>query len=130
MGVRDADYGAFAWAPGDPLLERWRDVYAAVARGNGGEPDAGRYLRGWAWSAGFSHVVSSASTWCYTDAAARGWAQMLADRTESTDLAVHAVDAGIATASELADIAAAWRRWGEHRDAWFVVVHAEARCTP
>lgn len=52
LAARDSDYASFAWAPADPRLTRWLEVYRAVARRNGGEPDAGRFLKGWALDAG------------------------------------------------------------------------------
>jgi len=30
LAVRDADFGAFAWAPADPLLDRWLELYHEV----------------------------------------------------------------------------------------------------
>lgn len=34
VAVRDSDYASFVWAPLDPLLARWLEVYRAVARRN------------------------------------------------------------------------------------------------
>ena len=45
LAVRDSDYACFSWAPPDPRLDRWLALYRAVARRNGGEADAGRFLR-------------------------------------------------------------------------------------
>src|SRR3954469_8993274 len=42
--VRAVDYGPFVTYPADEGLARWLDVYPAVARRNGAEPDAGRRL--------------------------------------------------------------------------------------
>ena len=44
VAVRDSDYAAFTWFPQLPELDEWLDLYQRVARGNGGEPDAGRRL--------------------------------------------------------------------------------------
>ena len=41
VAVRDSDYRAFTWFPQLPELDEWMDLYQRVARGNGGEPDAG-----------------------------------------------------------------------------------------
>ena len=59
--ARDSDYSCFSWAPLDPLLTRWLAVYRAVARQNGAEPDAGRFLKGWARAAGFLSVAVTSS---------------------------------------------------------------------
>jgi ubiquinone/menaquinone biosynthesis C-methylase UbiE len=73
VAARDSDYSCFAWAPLDPLLERWQELYRAVARHNRAEPDAGRFLKAWARAAGFSEVVATSSTWTYADAASCAW---------------------------------------------------------
>lgn len=36
VAARDADYAAMTWYPPDPRLDRWLEIYHAVARGNGG----------------------------------------------------------------------------------------------
>jgi hypothetical protein len=48
-----------------PELDEWLALYRAVARGNGGEPDAGRRLLSWAHAAGFTDVTATSSTWCF-----------------------------------------------------------------
>lgn len=131
VAVRDADYGAFTWAPADPVLDRWLDVYRAVARGNDAEPDAGRYLKGWALAAGFSSVESSASVWCFTDDVDRQWwGGLWADRIVESELARQAVDGGHATTADLQAFAEAFRRWIDAPDGWFAVLHGEALVTP
>ena len=126
VAVRDSDYSAFAWAPEDGALDRWLEVYLAVARRNGAEPDAGRWLRRWAFEAGLSDVRYTTSTWTYaTDDDVAWWSDLWAQRTESSALAEQAVAYGISTAAELADIAAGWRRWGQAEASVFIVVHGE-----
>lgn len=128
---RDSDYGAFTWAPADPALDRWLDVYRRVARANGAEPDAGRHLKGWALAAGFSEVRASASVWCFTDPGDRAWwGGLWADRVRESELARQAVDGGHATAGELADFARAFRRWADAPDGWFAVLHGEVLARP
>ena len=52
------------------------------------------------------------ATVSYTDpAATREWGESYAERTLHSNLADRAVEYGIATRSELEDIAAAWRAW-------------------
>jgi ubiquinone/menaquinone biosynthesis C-methylase UbiE len=109
VAVRDADYAAMTWYPLDPRLDRWLEVYHAVARANGAEPDAGRHLLAWARAAGYAEVVPSASTWLFADESSRGWwAETWAERSTSSSLAEQAVAAGIASADELLAIAAGW----------------------
>jgi ubiquinone/menaquinone biosynthesis C-methylase UbiE len=52
LAIRDSDYGGFVWAPTDPLLDRWMELYHDVCSHNGAQADAGRYLLGWARAAG------------------------------------------------------------------------------
>src|ERR1700753_2221903 len=81
VAVRDGDYSGFTWYPALPGLDRWRELYQAAARANGGEPDAGRRLLAWANPAGITDVSATSSTWCYADPAAReAWGGTWADR--------------------------------------------------
>ena len=131
VAVRDSDYSAFAWAPADESLDRWLAIYLAVTRHNGAEANAGRHLLGWAHAAGLTDVTYTSSTWTYATPDERAWwADLWAERTVASSFGEQAVEYGIAERDELADIAAAWRRWAHDPDAVFVVVHGEllARC--
>ena len=132
VAVRDADYGAFSWAPADPVLDAWRDLYRAVARSNDAEPDAGRHLRGWAVAAGFSSVEATASAWCFGSAEERTWwGELWAERTTESAFAAQAVATGLATAADLEAMAAAFRRWAAATDtAVFLVPHGEVLARP
>jgi len=126
IAARDSDYACFAWAPPDPLLTRWLDLYRAVARRNGGEPDAGRFLKGWALGAGFREVRATSSTWTYADPeSCAWWGSLWADRCELSSLGEQAVAAGLSTPDELAAIATAFRNWSKQPDAFFMVPHGE-----
>lgn len=126
VAVRDSDYASFAWAPADPLLSRWLDVYRAVARHNQAEPDAGRFLKRWALAAGFRDVRVSSSTWTYADpASCAWWGGLWADRCEQSAFGDQAVTYGIATRADLAAMAAAFRAWAAKPDAYFMVPHGE-----
>ena len=126
LAVRDGDYGGFVWAPSDPLLDRWMELYHDVCRHNGGDADAGRSLLGWAQQAGFSEIEPSSSTWTFADRdSRRWWGELWAERVVSSALAEQAVEYGLSSRNELKAIAAAWREWLEHDDGFFVVMHAE-----
>lgn len=126
LAVRDADYAAFAWAPADPALDRWLDLYRRMAACNGGEPDAGRHLLGWVRAAGFREPRATSSTWTFADPASRAWwGGLWADRVQQSAFASHARAYGLAGDAELASIAAAWRRWAASPDGWFAVLHGE-----
>lgn len=126
LAVRDADYAAFAWWPRLAPLDRWLEVYEAVTAGNGADADAGRRLLGWARAAGFADITASSSTWTFaTPEDRRWWGDLWADRCLESSFAQQAVERGVATASELTEVAEAWRRWAAEDDATFIVVHGE-----
>jgi 2-polyprenyl-3-methyl-5-hydroxy-6-metoxy-1,4-benzoquinol methylase len=131
VAARDADYASMTWYPADPRLDRWLEIYRAVARGNGAEPDAGRHLLAWAHAAGAGSVVPSASVWCYATPEDRAWwGGMWADRIVDSAIAGQAVAGGHAAAAELPEISRAWRDWAEQPDGWFAILHGEIVCTP
>ena len=126
IAVRDSDYAAFAWYPRLPELDEWLALYDRVARGNGGEPDAGRHLLAWAHAAGLTEVTASSSTWCFaTPDDRQWWGGMWADRILKSAMAGTAVRTEAATRADLERISAAWRRWAADRDGWMSLLHGE-----
>ena len=126
LGVRDSDYAAFAWAPTDPRLERWMQLYHQVTRRNGAEADAGRHLLGWVQMAGFTDAVASSSTWTFADPDSRAWwGGSWADRVRLSSFAEQAVEYGLSNRDELDSLADAWREWAEKPDGFFAVLHGE-----
>ena len=131
VAVRDAVYRGMSWFPASPELDRWLDVYCAVAEANGGEPDAGSRLRSWARETGFSDVQTSASAWCYaTDEERAWWGGLWAERVEATAFGTRAVELGLATESDVTAMAEGWRAWAAASDGWFAVLHGEVLATP
>jgi len=133
LAVRDGDYGAFTWAPTDPRLERWLELYHQVTAHNGADADAGRHLLGWVQRAGLVDPEVSASAWTFADAESRSWwAGLWADRVRLSAFAEQAVSYGLSDADELDAIADAWRQWATRPDGFFMVPHVEviARPTP
>lgn len=125
VAVRDADYAAFTWWPGDERLDTWLKLYRAVAHGNNAEPDAGRRLLSWAHEAGFTEVTPSASVWCYATPEERAdWGGMWAKRIYSA-VGEMAVERGLATPAELDAISQAWQDWAAHSDGWLMIPHGE-----
>jgi SAM-dependent methyltransferase len=129
VAVRDSDYAAFTWFPQLPELAEWLDLYERVARGNGGEPDAGRRLLSWAHAAGFTDVTATSSTWCFATPEDRAWwGGMWAERVLASDMARTAVATGAATNADLRRISAAWKRWAADPDGWLSILHGELIC--
>jgi len=122
IAVRDSDYAAFAWFPQLPGLDEWLDLYRRIARGNGGEPDAGRRLLSWAHAAGLTDATATSSTWCFaTPEDRQWWGGMWADRILKSDLARQARESG----AETQRISAAWKAWAAHPDGWISLLHGE-----
>ncbi|MET8576937.1 class I SAM-dependent methyltransferase [Streptomyces sp. NPDC005012] len=129
VAARDSDYGAMSWTPASAELDTWREVYRRTARVNGGDPDAGRRLAGWAAEAGFEEVTASSSAWVYTSAEDRAWwGALWADRTLAPAYADRVRELAPADADGLSAISAAWCAWGTGPDGRFTVPHGEILC--
>jgi SAM-dependent methyltransferase len=129
IAARDGDYGAMFWYPDVPALAEWQDLYRRVARGIGGEPDAGRMLHAWARQAGLADVRRSASTWTFSTPPERQWwGANWHDRVTKSDFAARAIQGGHATQAGLERIASGWLQWGAEEDGWFTIVNAEILC--
>jgi SAM-dependent methyltransferase len=126
LAVRDSDYAGFVWAPPDPRLDRWLDLYHRVTARNGAEADAGRHLLGWVQAAGFTDVQAGSSTWTFADPDSRAWwGGLWADRVRLSSFADQAQRYGLADQAELAAMADAWRSWAVQPDGFFAVLHGE-----
>jgi len=127
VAVRDADYGGFLWAPAEPRLTRWLELYHEVTARNGAEADAGRHLARWMRQAGFTEVTITTSNWHYQTAAERAWwADGWFSRSTESAFAAQAIEYGLASTSELQSIAEAWRSWRDQPDGFFLIPHVEA----
>jgi SAM-dependent methyltransferase len=130
VAVRDGDYAAFIWAPADPWLDRWLDLYHQVTAANGAEADAGRHLLAWVRAAGFTDARASSSTWTFADPESRRWwGGLWADRVRHSAFGAQALSYGLAEAAELEEIAAAFDRWARTDDGIFCVPHVEVLAT-
>ncbi|MBX3313577.1 MAG: methyltransferase domain-containing protein [Actinobacteria bacterium] len=126
LAARDSNYAAFWWSPDEPRLDRWLSLYHAVTEANRADADAGRHLLAWAHAAGFTDVAYSSSTWTVATPEDRAWwGGLWADRVTSSSFATQAVDYGLATTDELADLAVGFRTWATSPDAIFVIPHGE-----
>ena len=125
VAVRDVNYASMAWYPQVPELTRWLELYRGVAHANGAEPDAGPRLLAWAHEAGLTDVVASASVVLHVGEGAASWGGSWALRCETSAFRRQAIEQGRASAADLDEIAAGWRAWSVHPDAWFAALHGE-----
>ncbi len=131
VAVRDGDYAAMVWAPSDPRLDRWLELYHELTRVNRAEADAGRHLLGWAQAAGFTEVVATTSTWTFADPDTRGWwGDLWADRVTQSAFAEQVRAHGLADDAELAELADAFRAWADAPDGFWAVLHGEVLARP
>ena len=129
VAARDGDYAAMTWWPVTPAWDSWLALYREVARRNGGEPDAGRRLLGWARAAGFTDITCTATAWCYATPEDRAWwGGQWAERVLKSAFATHAIEHGLATRSDLEAMSDGFRAWARHDDAWFAILHSEILC--
>jgi SAM-dependent methyltransferase len=129
VAARDSDYAAFTWFPELPELDEWMTLYQRVARGNGGEPDAGRRLLSWARAAGFTEITATASVWCFADPGDREWwGGMWEERVLKSEMATTALRTGAATEADLRRISEGWRRWADDADGWLFIPHGGILC--
>ncbi|KAK4617530.1 hypothetical protein CLAFUW4_12636 [Fulvia fulva] len=130
VAAREADYRAFVWYPEPKELDRWGDVYQGIAKANGAEPNAGRYLRKWAAEAGFgaANVTFSWAPWNFQHEEAKQWGITWADRVRYSSFATSAKKHGMAEDADLESMAQAWLKWSEHEQAFMVVPNGEIIC--
>jgi ubiquinone/menaquinone biosynthesis C-methylase UbiE len=127
VAVRDGDYSSMVFAPANGEVAEFLSLYKAVARRNGGEPDAGRYLKGWLRQAGFSDISVATVTWTYADrTSAINWGDSWAERITQSAFAQQALGYSLATEDDLERIAVGWRRWAREDDAFFAFIQVAA----
>ena len=120
MAVRDSDYAAFTWWPRLPELDEWLALYEKVARGNGGEPDAGRRLLSWAHAAGFTDVTATVEHLVLRrpSRTATGGAACGPSGSSSPTWRGRRCATGAATEDDLRRISDGWRAWAADPDGW------------
>jgi ubiquinone/menaquinone biosynthesis C-methylase UbiE len=130
VAAREADYAAFSWYPEPPLIDRWRELYFAVARANGGEPSAGRYLVKWARDAGFrsEEIEATWNCWRYAGERAKGFSESHGGRILQPGFLGTATKNGLATGEEVKAISKAWAEWGSQEDAFIAIPNSEILC--
>ncbi len=126
LAVRDGDYGGFRWAPADPRLDRWLELYLDVTERNGHNALIGPSLLALAHAAGFDDVTVSGSMWTYADTQTRvWWGGLWADRVRYSRFAEQAVEYGLSDTAELESLGQAFLDWAESDDGVFLIPHVE-----
>ncbi len=126
LGVREVDWGTVAIIPFGPHIERFLQIYRAVAIRNGGQPDAGRHVREWLAAAGFADVTITTSTWTFADSeSTAAYGESWAERIVDSSIPEKAMEYGLTDRAELEEIAAGWREWGDDPNAFFAFTHVE-----
>lgn len=126
VAVRDADYATMSAWPRAASIDRWLEVYHAVAARNGADPDAGRRLRSWVHAAGFVDVEVTAVVELFAEPAeASDWGRSWAERALHSNFRPQAIEYGVATAEEIQAIARGWQEWAESPEAFFMFVQIQ-----
>jgi SAM-dependent methyltransferase len=124
VGIADADRGGVLVEPADPLLDRGHEILDRLRDGT--SIRVGRQLRGLLHRAGFVDVRTRSRGGGAGGPESAHHAEQQAATFEAPALVDVAVERGIATRGELAEIAAAWRRWGAEPGATLAVHWFEA----
>jgi ubiquinone/menaquinone biosynthesis C-methylase UbiE len=127
LAVRDVDWGTVAYFPPDPWLDRFLEVHVKTWTQNGGDPQMGRKLRAMMNASSVVELRVSATEWCYaTYAETREWGDAYAERLLTSPMGASAVARGNATQEDLEAMAAAFRAWSAHPDAFWSFIHVAA----
>lgn len=127
IAVRDVDWGTVSYWPMDPWIDRFIKVHQKTWSRNGGEPCMGRRLGALFHSAGLTEAQITASVWCYaTPAETVEWSESYAERLLTSPMGERAVEYGYASRADLEAMAAAFRTWAVHPDAYWAFIHVAA----
>ena len=125
VAAREVDYATMTWWPVSPGIALWLDVYRAMARRNGAEPDAGRQMLSWAQAAGLTDVAVTTSSWTFATPEARTWwADSWITRIGTVTFREQIVAAGMGE-HDLDLMRAAWATWRDAPDGYFSMLHTE-----
>ena len=126
VALRDADYGGMIWAPPDPKLDEWMDLYQQMTKKNKVTANAGRHLFTWVTHASFSSVEVTSSTWTFSTTDTRQWwGGLWADRIQKSTFSDQVLEHELGTQDLLDGLSEAFRRWAAQPDGFFLVPHGE-----
>ena len=119
IGISHPDYSGLLIAPSDPRLDQGHELVWRLVEHNGGNPAIGKHQRNLLHQAGFVRSeVSAYYTVENTREEVRARAELGAHRIAASQIAAQIVELGWASRSELEEISAAWKAWGEHPGAF------------
>ena len=130
VGIRDVDWGTVSYWPLDPRIDHFIEVHFKTWYRNGGEPRIGRQLKALFNAAPVTDVDVTAAVWCYaTPEETTEWGESYAQRLLTSPMGGRMVEYGFASGGDLEAMAAAFRAWAAHPDAFwaFTQVGALAR---
>jgi SAM-dependent methyltransferase len=127
VAVRDVDWGTASYWPTDPWIDRFVEMHFKTWYRNGGEPRMGRRLRALFNAARIADIRITAAAWCYaTPAETVEWGDSYAERLLTSPMGERAVEYGHASRADLEAMAAAFRAWAIHPDAFWAFLHIAA----
>jgi ubiquinone/menaquinone biosynthesis C-methylase UbiE len=120
LAAASVDYGALLLAgPDVELLRRSNDIREQTWLRSGADPFLGRELRRLITEAGFVNVEATTKAFSYgTAARVREFAAGRASECSDAGYVAAAVERGLTTEDEMAEMAAAWSRWGQSQAAY------------
>jgi SAM-dependent methyltransferase len=127
VAVRDVDWGTVAYWPADAWLDRFLRVHADTWSRNGGEPHMGRKLRALLHAAPVTDLAITAAPWCYaTPSETRDWGEAYAERLLTSPMGARPIEYGYVSRADVEAMAAAFRAWSTHPDAFWSFIHVAA----
>lgn len=119
VGIREPDHEGILYAPFDPLLTRFIELFDALVKHKGGNPAIGKQLGGLARQAGLVDVRATATFEVFsTPEARRQWGGALGGMVREENFIQQFVELG-AERAELEQIGQAWMAWIEHPDGFY-----------
>ncbi|RTE80412.1 hypothetical protein BHE90_005114 [Fusarium euwallaceae] len=128
VSLRESDMHMWCFWPEIPGLLKFHENQIRVLVANGGQDKGGRQLVSWALKAGVARqdITASFGTWCYSDPEDRRvWAESMRERLIGGHTRRKSLELGIATESELDEMAQAWQDWADTDDATFGLVNGQ-----
>jgi ubiquinone/menaquinone biosynthesis C-methylase UbiE len=127
VGIRDVDWGTASYWPLDPRIDLFIDTHFKTWYQNGGEPRMGRGLKALFNAAPVTDVQVTADVWCYaTPEETTEWGESYAQRLLTSPMGGRMVEYGFATRADLEAMAAGFRAWAAHPDAFWAFTQVAA----